>query len=155
MFSFRICMSILYIYMYIHIYHLLEWSGMIRPAPPGFPSGPMSLPGRLLTITIFLGRFLKISIMYGSLWYFFGEPVPTTSTNFMAFFFGEDVGRFLQSAAWLWMCFKHSTDLDMFVNKFMGCLIDFVNCKTEPLAWSCFRNVSNILMSCAADVSLP
>jgi len=52
----------------------------------------------------------------------------------MAFFFGEDVGKFLQSAAWLWMCFKHSTDLDLFVNKFMGCLIDFVNCKTEPLA---------------------
>jgi hypothetical protein len=27
--------------------------------------------------------------MYGSLWYFFGEPVPTTSTNFMAFFWGR------------------------------------------------------------------
>jgi hypothetical protein len=45
--------------------------------------------------------------------------------------------------------------LDLFVNKFMVCLIDFVKCKTEPLAWSCFRNLSNILMSCAADVSLP
>ena len=66
-------------------------------------------------------------------------PVPTSWH-----FWGEDLGRFLKSAAWRWLCFKHSTDLDVFVNKFMGCLIDFVKCKTESLAWSCFRNLSNI-----------
>ena len=155
MFSFRICMSILYIHVYTHILS----PGMIWDDPTSSARLPKwsNVTARQITHHYHFfwedfWRFLSCMDLYG----IFGGnqyqlPVPTS----WHFFFGEDVGRFLQSAVWLWMCFKHSTHLDLFVNKFMGCLIDFVNCKTEPLAWSCFRNVSNILMNCAADVSLP